>query len=98
MSFYRTVIAAGLLALGMAMPAHAVSLGQTDTFENGTTQGWVTALLGSPNPLPPANVPTGGPAGANDNFLLLTSRGGGGPGSRLTGINTSQWAGNYAAA
>ena len=98
MRFLKSVIGAGLLAIGLALPAQAVSLGQVDTFEDGTTQGWITALLGSPNPAPPVNVPTGGPAGVDDNFLLLTSLGGNGPGSRLSAINTAQWAGNYLAA
>jgi hypothetical protein len=98
MRYLKSVIGAGLLALGLALPAQAVSLGQIDTFEDGTTQNWVTALLGSPNPAPPVNVPTGGPAGVDDNFLLLTALGGNGPGSRLSGINLSQWAGDYLAA
>jgi hypothetical protein len=94
----KSLIGAGLLVVGLALPAQAVTPGQIDTFEDGTTQGWITALLGSPNPAPPVNVPTGGPAGMDDNFLLLTSFGGNGPGSRLSGINLAQWAGNYLAA
>jgi hypothetical protein len=43
------------------------------------------------------NVSTGGPAGAGDAFLQLTSIGGGGPGSRLSVLNDDQWAGNYLA-
>jgi hypothetical protein len=98
MRFLKSMIGAGLLVAWLALPAQAVSPAQIDTFEDGTTQGWVTALLGSPNPFPPTNVATGGPAGVDDNFLLLTSIGGGGPGSRLSGINMSQWAGDYLAA
>jgi hypothetical protein len=74
----------------------AVTFGQIDTFENGTTQNWTVAL--GPNgshPAPPANIPNGGPAGANDNYLLLTATGSPGAGGRLTVINPSQWAGNY---
>ena len=41
------------------------------------------------------NIPTGGPGGAGDRFLQVTSIGGGGPGSRLTAFNRDQWLGNY---
>ena len=34
----------GLLFLAAATPATAVTLGQVDDFEDGTTQGWVVAL------------------------------------------------------
>ncbi len=98
MRFLKSVMAAGLLAVGLALPAQAVTPGQIDTFEDGTTQGWITALLGMPNPTPPVNMPTGGPAGVDDNFLLLTALGGNGPGSRLSAINLAQWAGDYLAA
>ncbi|MHC1768626.1 MAG: hypothetical protein AB9869_30825 [Verrucomicrobiia bacterium] len=87
------------IALCAAVTASGVSIGQTDTFEDGTTQGWIAGLLGQPHPAPPVNVASGGPAGANDNFLQLTSLGGAGPGSRLSTISFgSQWAGDYIAA
>ena len=66
-----------------------------DDFEDGTTQNWVVGLLGAPSPVPPANVTDGGPSGAGDNYMQLTSLGGAGAGSRLVAINLSQWAGNY---
>jgi hypothetical protein len=75
----------------------AVSVGQVDSFEDGTTQGWRVSLLGSPSPAEPLNI-LGGPAGTADNFLLLSSIGGSGPGSRLGVANfLSQWAGDYLA-
>ncbi len=77
--------------------AYAVVPGQIDTFEDGTTQGWVAGLLGAPHPAPPANEPSGGPAGDDDNYLRLTSVGGGGPGSKLVAINPAQWGGDYPA-
>jgi len=67
----------------------------TDTFEDGTTQGWG---VGAPYPIPPENVGTGGPAGSGDNFLLLTSSGTGGPGGKMVIFNESQWTGDYIAA
>src|SRR3954470_2593465 len=63
--------------------ARAVTPGQVDTFENGTTENWMINLLGmQPPPVAalPVNIPTGGPAGAGDNYLQLSSVGGNGPG------------------
>jgi PEP-CTERM motif-containing protein len=79
-------------------PAWALSVGQRDTFEDGTTQNWIVGLLGAPHPVPPVNVPTGGPAGAGDGFLQLTAIGGGGAGSRLAVVNGAQWAGDFVVA
>ena len=74
-------------------------LGQIDTFEDGTTQNWFAGggPLGQTPPVPPTSVPSGGPAGLDDNFLLVTAVGGTGPGNRLTVMNGTQWAGNYMA-
>lgn len=81
----------------VASSTWAVTVGQVDTFEDGTTQGWIAGVLGAVHPVPPANA-LGGPAGANDNYLVLTSLGGSGPGARLSAMNLSQWSGNYIAA
>jgi hypothetical protein len=91
----RTIAIALFCGTVLAPPALAIPL-TPDTFEDGTTQGWVVSLLpfGS-HPAPPANIADGGPLGAGDNFLLLTAVGGGGSGSRLNAINGSQWAGDY---
>jgi hypothetical protein len=68
---------------------------QLNDFETGTTQGWTNGGGATD----PSNVTTGGPAGANDNFLRISARGGGGAGSRLTSFNrASQWTGNYVTA
>jgi hypothetical protein len=81
---------------------YAVTIGQVDNFEDGTTQNWVINLLGMGSPPPatfPINVPTGGLAGAGDNYLRLTSNGSAGAGGRLAVIQYQhQWAGNYLAA
>lgn len=91
--------AATLLALvaGLAAaPAQALSPGQSDSFQDGTTLGWAA---GNPHPAPPAHVATGGPAGAGDGYLLLRAFGGGDvPGGRLVAFNRAQWAGDYSAA
>jgi hypothetical protein len=75
----------------MEIPAYAApKLFQLDNFETGTTQSWTNGS-GAPDP---ANLTTGGPAGASDNFLRVTARGGSGAGSKLIVFNQSQWAGN----
>jgi hypothetical protein len=96
---YSTV-ALALCAALYALPAHGapIFVGQEDDFEDGTTQGWVVGLLGAPSPAPPINVGGGGPAGAADNYLRLTSIGGAGAGSKLTVINPDHWGGDYLAA
>lgn len=86
-----------LACAGLTLPqgANALSLGQVDDFEDGTTQGWA---VGPPHPAPPANVASGGPAGAGDNYMQLTAIGGASAGSRLAAFNISQWSGDYLAA
>jgi hypothetical protein len=94
-------LAALSLSFGLSLPGQAVTLGQVDTFESGTTEGWVINLLGIGNPPAealPQNIADGGPAGSGDNFLRLTSVGGGGAGSRLVAVNLGAWAGDYASA
>jgi hypothetical protein len=89
-----------LLALTASAPARARPLGQVDTFESGTTEGWFAGAgpNGGVPPTPPSVVSSGGPAGGADAYLLLTSTGTeGAPGGRLVAMNASQWAGDYAA-
>lgn len=102
MSLFKLTSITFFMAICLLLPpavAADVVLGQVSDFEDGTTQGWIVNLLGmGVHPAPPANV-LGGPAGAADNYLRLTSFGGGGAGSRLAALNLSpQWAGNYIAA
>lgn len=90
-----------MIATCLLLSANALAdpvVGQVDTFEDGTTQNWVVNLLGmGSHPAPPTNVPAAGPTGADDNYLRLTSVGGGGAGSRLAVLNLAQWTGNYLA-
>ncbi len=74
-------------------------LGQVDTFEDGTTQGWTVNLVGTGiHPAPPGVV-SGGQGGVDDNYLLLTALGGDRNGSRLAVANLdSRWTGDFIAA
>jgi hypothetical protein len=83
------------LAATLCGPAAAIGLGQVDNFEDGSTQGWGS---GAANAAPPANVASGGPAGAGDNYLLVTSSGIRGPGGKLVALSGAQWSGDYLAA
>lgn len=70
----------------------AISFGQMDTFQDGTTMNWQEGL-NSPNP--PTNISTGGPDGTGDRYLRDSSTGGFGAGSKLIMFNEAQWTGNY---
>ena len=100
----RTLLTAIALLIVIAfVPATAsgASIGLKDTFQDGTTDGWFAGggPFGQVPPVPPQVVPTGGPEGAGDEFLQITSNGvAGTPGSRLVALNAAQWAGNYLAA
>src|SRR5687768_4371857 len=77
--------------------AGAVTVGQIDTFQDGTTENWFAGggPFGAVPPVPPTNIPTGGPGGSTDRYLHIAATGGSGAGSRLTAINGTQWTGNY---
>jgi len=83
------------LTFALAAPAGAITLGQIDDFEDGTTLSWAH---GGISPVPPQNVADAGPGGAGDDSLLIESLGGGGPGSRLIAFNFDQWTGDYTGA
>lgn len=70
-------------------------LGQKDDFKNSSSAGWDN---GSANPNPATVIQTGGPAGTGDAYLRVSSKGGGGAGSKLVVFNSTQWAGNYSLA
>ena len=91
--FNHLLIFTGLLFL--VGSAHAITVGQIDDFETGTTMGW---REGSQSPNPPVNVADGGPVGAGDNYLQNESSGVGQAGSRQAMFNDEQWSGNYLAA
>ncbi|HEV3410262.1 MAG TPA: hypothetical protein VG095_08200 [Chthoniobacterales bacterium] len=93
----RAAIAVGaVLCLLCAARSHAISFGQADTYQDGTTMGWRHGSDESPNP--PTNIATGGPAGTDDRYLRNISSGSGREGSKHVMFNTAQWIGNYNAA
>jgi len=95
-SLGRTLAATlGFLALCLSGSAHAITAGQVETFEDGSTGGWFT---GAASPVPVENVADGGPGGIGDNFLLVRSSGGAGAGSRLVVMNDADWIGDLLAA
>jgi len=90
------MLLAGFLVGPVAAKA-GVMLGQVDDFEDGTVQNWGGSFATPPGP--PVNIPSGGPAGVDDNYLQITSIGGSGPGSKLATDNEfAQWSGDYVTA
>lgn len=80
--------------LVFARPAGAIVVGQTDTFQDGTTMNWQNGgIIGT---VPVTNIASGGPAGAGDRYIQATSDGGG-SGGKLTTFNRDQWLGDYIA-
>ncbi len=93
----RAACAATVAAMLVACSPAAIGavLGQVDDFEDGSTMNW---MEGGPSPNPPNNVVSGGPSGANDNYLENVAAGTAGPGSRQIMFNQNQWAGDYVSA
>src|SRR5688572_14509698 len=83
-----TILGATLL---VAMSS-AITLGQVDTFEDGTTMGW-----GHPQTHQPENITTGGPRGVDDNYLRFAGGLVGWP-QHLAMFNQQQWVGDWISA
>lgn len=77
-------VSLALFALLASFASGQITINQTDTFQDGTTQSW----LGGASP---TNVPNGGPLGTGDKFLQLTS----GFQNKLASYNIARWGGNY---
>ena len=88
-------VALSVAAIIAAPAVLAVTAGQIDDFENGSNMGW---REGANSPNPPTNISTGGPQGANDNYLRDISAGGAGAGGKMVMFNLSQWTGDFNAA
>jgi hypothetical protein len=78
-----------VFAAAAVSTCRAVTFGQIDNFEDGTTDHWANG--GTAQPM---NISSGGPTGVGDHFLQVTSDGNGATG-RLTVFNRSQWLGDY---
>ena len=74
--------------------AHAIDLATFNDFEDGTTQGWQIGGAGGPT-----NITSGGPTGANDNYLQNQSTGTSGADSKFIFFNTAAvWTGDWTTA
>jgi hypothetical protein len=84
-----------LSALLSASVGYAVTPGQIDTFQDGTTMGW---SMGANAPTAVTHVATGGPAGTGDGFIRVVADGSG-PSGRMVFFNDdARWLGDYQAA
>jgi len=81
---------AGLTVFLSAASTFAVTIGQVDTFQDGL-DNWQGGVGGF------SVAPAGGPAGAGDQYLQLSSGASPLP-PRMAGFNDSQWLGNFTAA
>lgn len=81
----RSLMVAGIASVISFAPTAlaTVSLGQFDDFEDGTTQSWAGGSA-------PTNIVTGGPAGAGDSYLQLTTNN-----TNMGARNQNQWTGDY---
>jgi hypothetical protein len=91
----RAALALGVALLLSASGSAQITLGQKDTFEDGTLNKWTN---GNNNVGGNLKNLTGGPGGASDRYLDVTSTGDFGTGSRLAFHNRVQWTGDYNAA
>jgi hypothetical protein len=84
----RLISCSGLVlsCVAAAMPAGGIVLGQVDDFQGVDVQGWSGGAA-------PTNIPNGGPNGAGDRYLRISSSN-----SNLGTNNTAQWTGNYSGA
>jgi len=73
----------------------AITEGQIDDFQDGTTMGWKDGV-NSPNQ--PTNEANGGPQGAGDRFLRNASDGSAGAGGKMVQFNNTTWTGDWNAA
>src|SRR5690606_29451252 len=81
-----------LLILISTVTYFAIEAGQSDDFQDGTTQNWTS---GAVNPNPPTVIMNGGPSGSGDAYLNIIANGSAGAGGRLVVFNQSQWTGDY---
>ncbi len=87
---WHKISSAAMFAL-CSTASMAITAGQVDTFTDGTVAGWGGGAS-------PTNIASGGPAGAADRFLQMTSTGGFGAGGHMAFYNQLQWTGDYVAA
>lgn len=84
----RFLLTCACLSLLQACSWGQVVLNQVDDFEDGTSMNWFGGFG-------PVNVGSGGPAGANDNYLAVTGTGSIHAGGVPATYNDAQWSGNW---
>lgn len=70
----QSAVVALIVGMGGCPAAHAVSVGQADIFEDGTTSNWIINASGSAVPpvgTLPVNMATGGPQAPMTTFCNL---------------------------
>jgi hypothetical protein len=91
----HSALAFALAASALGANARAVTFGQLDDFQDGSTMGWQQGFNATQ---PTANIADGGPVGAGDHYLNNVSTGGFGASSRQVMFNNAQWAGDFVGA
>jgi hypothetical protein len=86
-----------LLGLGLPSVAAAITAGELDDFQDGTTQGWVGGLNGAIPLVPPTVVADAGPMGPGDFALRVTGTGAVVGAGRAIVVNNvdPEWTGDY---
>jgi len=84
--FYLLICVLSFLSSSIA---RAVQVATIDDFQDGTFMGWSGAAT--------SNISTGGPAGANDHYLLLSSGSFGTVPNLATSNTDARWTGSYTA-
>lgn len=84
----RTSILCVLLSALTSLGYSQVVLNQVDDFEDGSAMSWLGGFG-------PTNISSGGPAGANDNYLAVTGSGSSHAGGIPATYNDAQWSGNW---
>lgn len=86
----KVLLFAAALAAPVSSACGQVALGQTNNFQDGTSQNWVN---GGPA-IDPQIIPDGGPAGSGDAWMRIQSDGSG-SGGKLSIFNNLDWWGDY---
>jgi len=88
---YNQFVCSIISILALTAPGWAITVGQIDDFQDGTTQGWSSPFS---DPTPPVNQSDVGPAGIGDDSLFVEAA----AFESIAIENSSQWSGDYLSA